>query len=288
MAALQTIEHCLARAAIVLQNTSDSPRLDAEVLLSTLLKRSRAYLYAYGDSVLDAAIDAAFFQQIARRKSGEPVAHITGSREFWSLPLLVNSSTLIPRPDTELLVEKALALCQKEQARVIDLGTGTGAIALALAKEKPAWRIDAVDRQSNAVQLAQKNAETLELKNVRIYESDWFSAVPVDRRFDLIISNPPYIANDDPHLLEGDVRFEPYSALVAADDGYADLFLIAREARNFLCDRGVLLLEHGFAQGEKLRAYLQQCGYGSVQTEHDYGGNERVTWAVWRGGGDRG
>ena len=183
MAALRTIESCLTQAAIALQNISDSPRLDAEVLLSNVLHRNRTYLYAYSDSLVDEAVELEFFQQVARRKSGEPVAHITGSREFWSLPLSVNNSTLIPRPDTELLVETALAICQQDQARVLQLGTGTGA-----------------------------------------------NAVPTDSCFDLIVSNPPYIAKDDPHLLEGDVRFEPRSALIAADDGYADLFFFAREA----------------------------------------------------------
>lgn len=283
MAALRTIESCLTRAAIALQNISDSPRLDAEVLLSNLLQRNRAYLYAYSDSLVDEAVELKFFQQVARRKSGEPVAHITGSREFWSLPLSVNNSTLIPRPDTELLVETALAICQKDQARVLDLGTGTGAIALALAKEQPAWRIDAVDKQANAVQLARQNAAMLALNHVQIYESDWFAAVPADPCFDLIVSNPPYIAKDDPHLLEGDVRFEPQSALIAADDGYADLFFLVREAKKFLCVQGILLLEHGFAQGESLRAYLRQCGYSGVKTVRDYGANERVTWAVWSG-----
>ncbi len=278
-----TIHNCLTQAAIVLQNTSESPRLDAEVLLSTLLKRDRTYLYAYRETVIAEDIAQVFFQYVARRQRGEPIAHITGSREFWSLPISVNNSTLIPRPDTELLVETALHLCDKKNARVLDLGTGTGAIALALAKEKSTWQIDAVDKQVDAVQLARRNAEALALCNVRIYESDWFAAVPASQCFDMVISNPPYIAADDKHLAEGDVRFEPRSALVAADEGYADLFFIARTAKIFLCDAGVLLLEHGYTQGEKLRVYLQQCGYSNIHTVCDYGGNERVTHAVWRG-----
>lgn len=283
MSAPHAIESCLALAAEALQTTSDSPRLDAEVLLAHLLQRNRAYLYAYSETLVDAAIVHQFFQQVARRKSGEPVAHLTGCREFWSLSLATNASTLIPRPDTELLVEIALRVFTKTSARVLDLGTGTGAIALALATEKTSWAIDAVDRQGDAVLLAQHNAENLALHNVRVYESCWFSAVAAEQCFDMVISNPPYIATDDKHLLEGDVRFEPRSALVADDDGYADLFFIAREAKNYLCDNGYLLLEHGFAQGEKLRAYLRACGYSDVQTERDYGGNERVTWAVWKG-----
>lgn len=283
MPALHSIESCLTLAAIALQRVGDSARLDAEVLLSHVLQRNRTYLYAYSETLVDEAIERQFFQYVARRKNGEPVAHLTGCREFWSLPLSTNASTLIPRPDTELLVEIALRVCTKTSARVLDLGTGTGAIALALATEKSSWAIDAVDRQRDAVWLAQHNTENLALRNVRVYESYWFSAVAIEQCFDMIISNPPYIATDDKHLLEGDVRFEPRSALVADDDGYADLFFIAREAKSYLCNNGYLLLEHGFTQGEKLCAYLRECGYSDVQTERDYGGNERVTWAVWKG-----
>ncbi len=281
MSSPRAIESCLTLAAEALQTTSDSPRLDAEVLLSHLLQRNRTYLYAYSEMLVDEEIEKHFFQQIARRKNGEPVAHITGFREFWSLSLSTNASTLIPRPDTELLVEIALRVCAKANARVLDLGTGTGAVALALATEKSAWIIDAVDVQSDAVSLAKCNAGNFALHSVRIYESCWFSAVPAEQCFDMVISNPPYIAADDKHLTEGDVRFEPHTALVADDDGYADLFFIAREARSYLCDNGYLLLEHGCAQGEKLRVYLRECGYSNVQTERDYGGHERVTWAVW-------
>jgi len=283
MPALHSIESCLTLAAIALQRVGDSARLDAEVLLSHVLQRNRTYLYAYSETLVDEAIERQFFQYVARRKNGEPVAHLTGCREFWSLPLSTNASTLIPRPDTELLVEIALRVCTKTSARVLDLGTGTGAIALALATEKSSWAIDAVDRQRDAVWLAQHNTENLALRNVRVYESYWFSAVATEQCFDMIISNPPYIATDDKHLLEGDVRFEPRSALVADDDGYADLFFIAREAKSYLCNNSYLLLEHGFTQGEKLCAYLRECGYSDVQTERDYGGNERVTWAVWKG-----
>ena len=282
MSPSRTIHRCLVQAAITLQHTSETSRLDAEVLLAAVLQRDRTYLYAYSETLVAEAIAQVFFQHVARRQRGEPIAHITGSREFWSLPISVNNSTLIPRPDTELLVETALHLCDKENARVLDLGTGTGAIALALAKEKDTWQIDAVDKQADAVQLAQHNADVFALCNVRIYESDWFIAVPDSQCFDVVISNPPYIAADDKHLLQGDVRFEPRSALVAADEGYADLFFIVRTAKTFLCDAGLLLLEHGYAQGEKLRAYLQQCGYSNIHTVRDYSGNERVTHAVWR------
>ncbi len=280
MSSPQTIEVLLKRAISALSVMSDSARLDAEVLLASALQKNRAYLYAYGDAKLDQETQNLFWQSLERRKNGEPVAYILGQREFWSLPLMVGACTLIPRPDTEVLVETALRLCDKKSARVLDLGTGTGAIALALAHERPQWRIEAVDSQPQAAALAKKNAENLQLCNINVYESDWFSAVSTDTGFDLIVSNPPYISASDKHLSEGDVRFEPRSALVADDDGYADLFFIARAAKNHLAENGFLLLEHGCEQGERLRNYLSQCGYVSVKTEQDYNGNARVTWAM--------
>jgi release factor glutamine methyltransferase len=279
--------HC---AAENLRDVCENPRRDAEVLMGAVLACDRAYLFAYSDRVIDETARDIFQHYVERRKEGEPVAYIIGKREFWSLLLEVNDSTLIPRPDTEILVETALQRCIKAQATVLDLGTGTGAIALALASEKPGWQIEAVDFHADAVALATLNANNLALNNVGIYQSNWFEEVRANTRvldacFDLIISNPPYIAATDPHLARGDVRFEPHSALIAADDGYADLFFIAGQARNFLCDNGLLLLEHGFEQAEKMRNYLQQLGYVDVQTVSDYGGNDRVAIARWSGKG---
>lgn len=284
MSSPHAIEVLLEQATSLLLAMSDSARLDAEVLLADVLQKNRAYLYAYGDVELDPAALHLFLQYVERRKNGEPIAHITGQREFWSLSLAVNASTLIPRPDTEVLVETALRVCDKKNAQVLDLGTGTGAIALALAHEQPQWRIDAVDRQLQAVALAKQNAQNLQLHNVRVYESDWFSAVEENARFDIIVSNPPYIAASDKHLCEGDVRFEPRSALVADEEGFADLFFIAHTAKKYLAENAVLLLEHGFEQGEHLRNYLSQCGYVAVKTENDYNNNARVTWGVWSRG----
>ena len=283
-----SIAHHLHCAAENLRDVSEDSRRDAEVLLGAVLARDRAYLFAYSDRIIDETARDIFQHYIERRKEGEPVAYIIGKREFWSLLLEVNDSTLIPRPDTEILVETALQRCVKEQATVLDLGTGTGAIALALASEKPGWHIEAVDLHADAVALATLNANNLALNHVRIYQSHWFAEVRAntlvpDARFDLIISNPPYIAATDPHLARGDVRFEPHSALIAEHDGYADLFFIAEHARNFLCDNGFLLLEHGFEQAEKMRHYLQRLGYVDVQTVSDYGGNDRVAVARWSG-----
>jgi release factor glutamine methyltransferase len=282
-----SIAECLRIAAEDLCDAGEAPRRDAEVLLCDVLACDRTYLFAYGEKILTEKELEVFRRYIDRRKAGEPVAYILGKREFWSLLLRVNNSTLIPRPDTEVLVETALQYCKQDRACVIDLGTGTGAIALALASEKPDWQIDAVDAHDDAVALATLNARELALKNVHVYRSNWFAdvhastAVP-DALFDMVISNPPYIAAADHHLDCGDLRFEPHSALVAADDGYADLFAIAEQARDFLCDNGFLLLEHGFAQAEKMRNYLQQLGYANAQTIRDYAGHERVTLAWWQ------
>lgn len=281
-----SIAECLRIATEELCNAGEDPRRDAEVLLCDVLACDRAYLFAYSEKNIPEKELQVFHNHIDRRKAGEPVAYILGKREFWSLQLRVNNSTLIPRPDTEVVVETVLQCCNKDRAYVIDLGTGTGAIALALASEKPDWRIDAVDMHDNAVALADRNANDLALKNVHVYKSNWFADVRVnttapDALFDLVVSNPPYIAATDHHLDCGDLRFEPRSALVAAEDGYADLFVIAATARNFLQVNGWLLLEHGFEQAEQLRHYLLSQGYADVQTVRDYAGQERVTLACW-------
>lgn len=283
---LATIADFLQHSTQRLQAVSSQPRRDAEILLSAVLECDRAHLIAYSDQAIDATAQDMFCHYLDRRLKGEPVAYILGQREFWSLMLLVDDSTLIPRPDTEVLVETALREWLHEEARVLDLGTGSGAIAIALAHERPAWCIDAVDANPEAVALALRNVELLDVPNVSVYHSDWFSAVremtdAPDALFDLVISNPPYIAPDDPHLFSGDLRFEPLTALVAADDGYADLFRIAEQARGFLRSGGLLLLEHGYAQAAQLREKLQALGYGDIRTVDDYGGNERVTLARW-------
>ena len=277
---------CFAEKELI--DVCDDSRRDAEVLLSAVLECDRSYFFAYGERHLDHDSRDIFLHYLERRKEGEPVAYILGKREFWSLLFSVNDSTLIPRPDTEILVESALQYCLKPRARVIDLGTGTGAIALALASERPEWMIDAIDASPDAVALARINAQHLKMDNVRIYCSDWFAEVdmldPVlGGCFDMVIGNPPYIAAADPHLSAGDLRFEPISALVADDDGYADLFLIADEARKYLCSDGLLLLEHGYDQAKRMRELLCDLGYRSVKTISDYSGNERVAFARWPG-----
>ncbi|WP_226665916.1 peptide chain release factor N(5)-glutamine methyltransferase [Microbulbifer aggregans] len=255
---------------------SDSPRLDLEVLLCHVLDKSRAWLYTWPEHELDDLHQRELDSLIQRRIAGEPVAHLTGSREFWSLPLKVNRSTLIPRPDTEVLVEAVLELCPQDALKALDLGTGTGAIALALATEKPRWQILAVDKMPAAVSLAEENRKALGLENVRVVQSDWFAALDA-QRFDVIVSNPPYIDTQDPHLREGDVRFEPRSALVAEEQGLADIRKIAADARGFLAGHGLLLVEHGWEQGKGVRAIFTEFGYTDVQTRLDYAGRERIT-----------
>ncbi|MCU6668996.1 peptide chain release factor N(5)-glutamine methyltransferase [Enterobacteriaceae bacterium H4N4] len=272
-------QHWLRHAVSEL-SASDSPRRDAEILLGHVTGRARTYILAFGETVLSSDEETQLATLLARRKTGEPVAHLVGEREFWSLPLYVSAATLIPRPDTECLVEQALARLPASPARILDLGTGTGAIALALASERPDCQVTAVDVMPDAVALAQRNADRLALPNVTVIHSSWFSAL-ADRQFETIVSNPPYIDEADPHLGEGDVRFEPRSALVAAGQGLADLSHIITEARQHLVRGGWLLLEHGWTQGEAVRALFQQAGYQQVETCRDYGGNERLTVGMW-------
>lgn len=267
-----------ARASLA----GDSVALDAELLLAHCLEKNRAYLFAWPEREVAAGQEAAFRALLARRVAGEPVAYLIGRREFWSLSLAVDASTLIPRPDTERLVEVALELVPSTRSRVLDVGTGTGAVALALASERPAWSLCGVDIEPAAVALAQRNAQALALTNVEFLQSNWFAAVPA-QRFDAIVGNPPYIDAADPHLQSGDVRFEPRSALVSARQGLADIDAIAAGACAFLSDGGWLLLEHGYRQGEAVRALLAAHGFAAVQTWRDYGDNERVSGGRWRG-----
>ena len=265
-----------------LAGLSESPALDVELLLCHVLERPRTFLFTHKDYLLSNDEAQSFELLLSRRINGEPVAHLIGSRGFWTLDLDVNPTTLIPRPDTECLVEKALELIPHTAARVLDLGTGTGAIALALASECPAWQVVGVDRVPDAVVLAEQNRSKLELGNVAILQGSWFE--PVTGKYDLIVSNPPYIDPDDPHLQQGDVRFEPLSALIADDSGLADIRHIATQAGKYLNDGGKLLFEHGYDQAEAVREILTALKYIEIDSAQDYGGNDRITWGIWKQG----
>jgi release factor glutamine methyltransferase len=276
---LPSIAACL-RQALQLRE-SDSARLDVELLLAHVLQQSRTYLYTWPEKTLSEQQAQHFVRLLERRLQGEPVAHILGRREFWSLPLWVDKSTLIPRPDTELLVETALDLfaadTHQQPRKLLDLGTGTGAIALALASEKKHWQCLGVDKSPEAVALAEKNRLHLRLMNVCFMQSDWFAALPPGR-FDLIVSNPPYIDPQDPHLQQGDVRFEPRSALVADNGGLADLQLIIAQAPAWLSSGGWLLVEHGYDQAPAVRELFASAKFVSINSRRDLGDHERVTY----------
>lgn len=259
----------------------ESPRADADVLLCHLLDCRRCYLMTWPERELDAAQQATLQTWLARRLNGEPIAHLVGEREFWSLPLKVSPATLIPRPDTEVLVEQALTRIPQGPCAVLDLGTGTGAIALALKSERPEIDVWAVDRMADAAALARENSVALGLP-IEVRDGSWFEPLgEPDRdntpRFAVIVSNPPYIDGADPHLEQGDVRFEPRSALVADDAGLADIRHIVAHAPAYLLTDGWLLLEHGWDQGEAVRQLLRDGGYREVATVRDYGDNDRVT-----------
>jgi len=269
-----TIIASLLRAA----ELPDSPtaRLDAELLLAAALGKSRSYLHTWPEKIVSSESALIFADYLQRRRAGEPVAYILGQQGFWKLDLEVAPHTLIPRPDTELLVETALQLLPATPANVLDLGTGSGAIALALASERAAWQVTAVDRVLEAVALAERNRQRLALDNVTVLNSHWFSAL-ADHRFDLIISNPPYIAAGDVHLAEGDVRFEPESALVAGPDGLDDIREIVAAAPQHLNPGAWLMLEHGYDQGAPVRDLLQGAGFTQVESRKDLGAHERIT-----------
>lgn len=278
---MHSIKSVLTEAAGTLVSASDSALLDAEVLLCQVLNKPRSHLRAWPDKPLQPEQLTAFRMLIEQRQKGMPIAYITGVREFWSRDFQVSPDVLIPRPDTELLIELSLKLIPADEpTRIIDLGTGSGIIAITLAAERPYAQISATDFSLAALRIAQLNADKHQVNNIQFYQSDWFANVP-ETKFNLIISNPPYIAENDSHLHQGDVRFEPQTALCAAEQGLGDIKIIADTARNYLEPCGHLLIEHGYNQQHQVQTLFKDLHYDKVQTYTDLSGQPRVTYGQW-------
>ena len=272
-----SIHQVLLAATQQLDEQHDTASLDAELLLAHVLHKSRTWLYTWPEQELDSYQLEQFNQLVQRRCNGEPVAHLIGSQEFWSLSLQVTPDTLIPRPETERLVELALErIPAKATWRIADLGTGTGAVALAVANERPSCHIIATDKSPAALQVAKENARLNGISNVTFLQGDWLAAMKEELPFEMILSNPPYIKEDDPHLQQGDVRFDPDSALKAGTKGLDDLQRITVEALPHLKPGGWLLLEHGYDQKAAVMQLLQQTGYEQIKDYPDLAGQPRV------------
>jgi len=273
----QTIVFALQNGAHRLAELSDSPLIDSEILLGHCLQATRSYLHAWPERLLNAEEQDNFEQLLMRRLQGEPIAYIIGYKEFWSLRLKVTPVTLIPRPETEMLVERVLELFAADTPRIIaDLGTGSGTIALAIAKERPLWQVFATDFSADILAVARENAQSLALPNVFFFQGFWCNALP-RQGFDAIISNPPYIAKDDIELEKYVSQFEPLTALIAKNEGIQDIQQILDEAKDSLKSGGYLLLEHGYQQAQAVRNRLSQAGYEQINLYQDLAGLDRVT-----------
>lgn len=275
---MTTLYDVLLDAKHRLMASSETAAMDAEILLAFVLKKSRTYLYTHADKAISKPDLQTFTQFIETRLQGQPIAYLIRKRDFWSLSLTVSEDTLIPRPETELLVERALHhLKNIPEARVLDLGTGSGAIALAIAKERPDCNIWAVDINPNTLEIAKYNAAQHHLSNLQFYQSDWFSDLPHESLFHLIVSNPPYLAENDPHLTQGDLRFEPSDALISGPTGLEAFKQLIHTACSHLIHNGWLCLEHGAMQKSKIGSMLNKCTYCEINTFTDYQGHDRVT-----------
>jgi len=265
-------------ATKLLYEASDTPRIDAEVIMQHIIEHPLAWLIAYGDTLATTDHVQQFYQLVEERQQGQPIAYLVGKRDFWSLSLKVSTQVLIPRPDTETLVEHALQrLPNDAPVNVLDLGTGSGAIALSLAKERPLSRVTAVDSQTGALAVARENARINNITNVDFIKSDWFHDISSDSAFELIASNPPYIEAGDPHLTQGDLRFEPSSALVAKHGGLSDLTTIIHQSLGYLSPNGWLIVEHGYNQAESVTALFKQAGYQNIECYNDLNELPRCT-----------
>jgi release factor glutamine methyltransferase len=271
------IKQALQQASQNLAESSPTARLDAEVLLTHTLQCNTAHLLAWPEKVLDEEQIANYQQLIQQRQKGLPVAHLTGLREFWSLNFSVNNSTLIPRPETETLIEFILEkFSGRESIKLLDMGTGTGAIAITIATEKPGWNIFASELSADALKLAMHNSNCHKTSNISFVQSNWFTKIK-HSDFDIIVSNPPYIANDDPHLLAGDVRFEPISALSSGAVGMDDIEHLCRHAKKHLKKNAWLIIEHGYNQMQPVAACFAKNGFTQIEQKQDLSGHIRMT-----------
>lgn len=270
------IQQALAQATEQLAASSDTPLLDAEVLLCHCLDKPRSFLRAWPEKLLEAATYTTFSSLIAERQHGMPVAYLTGTREFWSREFQVTTEVLIPRPDTELLIELSLSLLPKHPLNILDLGTGSGIIGITLAAERPDCRITACDVSPSALDVAESNARKLNIQNITFIHSNWLENIN-DKNFDLIISNPPYIDAEDPHLTRGDVRFEPKSALVSSQQGLSDIKHILQQSAIYLQKSGLVMLEHGYQQQNEVQAIFKKYKYQNISTHKDLAGHPRAT-----------
>lgn len=271
------ISQIIEEAIEQLQTVSDSARLDVELLLCSVIKKERNFFRAWPEHKLEQQQLNSFLQLFQQRLQGEPIAHILGERGFWSLNLKVTKDTLIPRPDTERLVELSLEIIpQRSQWKILDLGTGTGAIALSLAKENPDCFITATDQSIAALEVAKQNAKENNISNIEFIRSNWFEKLS-SQQFDMIVTNPPYIKENDPHLKQGDVRFEPLSALTSGEDGLDDIRSIISNSHNHLATQGVLLIEHGYDQANSVCHLLTEANFNNVSNVKDYNDNPRVS-----------
>ncbi|NYT46952.1 MAG: peptide chain release factor N(5)-glutamine methyltransferase [Candidatus Methanofishera endochildressiae] len=275
------IQSVLTSSASTLLGISDSADLDVEILLCQVLNKNRSYLRTWPEKLLSKAQLNQFTQLLEQRQQGQPIAYITGTREFWSRDFMVDPNVLIPRPDTETLIELCLQLIkQKPNASLIDLGTGSGIIAITLAAEYPQLQVSAVDSSYEALQIARKNAQLNQTPNINFLHSNWFDKIEVaHQRFDFIVSNPPYIAADDQHLQQGDVRFEPNSALIAEQQGLADIMHISEQSQHYLSHGGYLVFEHGYNQKQSVHEILNQYHFQNIHCLHDLSGQPRVSYA---------
>jgi release factor glutamine methyltransferase len=277
----QDIQSLLAAAYERLTAVSDSPLLDAEILLCHCLGKPRTFLRTWPEKQLDEAQHNLFQKLISLRRQDTPIAYIIGNREFWSRDFKVSKDVLIPRPDTELLIELSLKLiADKQSVKLIDLGTGSGIIAITLAAESPLTRVTATDISGDALAIAHHNAEMHQVNNISFKQSSWFSDIH-DTDFDLVISNPPYIAENDPHLQQGDVQHEPMGALISPEQGLQDIRIIADQARRHLNPKGHLLIEHVYNQQTDVQEIFRFFHYHQINTHTDLSGNPRVTTGIW-------